>query len=84
MSKHAAATFANALRKAGVDNPVVVLDNGEDAVEYLAGAGPHAGRSLPALVLLDLKLPRRSGFEVLEWLGAQPGHRRQNLVVLKS
>ena len=63
------------LKKAGVENPVHVAWNGQDAVDYLAAAldpGRSAGHQLPFLILLDLKLPYRDGFEVLEWIRTQP------------
>lgn len=63
------------LKKAGVENPVHVAWNGQDAVDYLAAAldpGRSAGHPLPFLILLDLKLPYRDGFEVLEWIRTQP------------
>jgi CheY-like chemotaxis protein len=76
-----------AFRKIGSAHPIRVLSHGEAAVDYLAGQGAYADRAshpLPALMLLDLKLPRRSGFEVLEWLRGQPGLRRLPVVVLTS
>jgi CheY-like chemotaxis protein len=76
-----------AFRRAGVDSPIQVVADGEAAVDYLAGRGPYADRErhpLPALMLLDLKLPRRSGFEVLEWLRRQPRLRRLPVVILTS
>jgi len=76
-----------AFRRLRVVNPVRVASDGEEAVAYLAGTGPFADRlanPLPALVLLDLKLPRRSGHEVLDWLKAQPVLRRIPVVVLTS
>ena len=63
------------------------LENGEDAVAYLAGEGEYADRGrfpLPVLVLLDLKLPRKSGHEVLAWLREQPGLKRLPVAVLTS
>ena len=51
------------------------LTNGDDVVAYLAGEEPYENRAahpMPSMVLLDLKLPRRSGFEVLQWLRRQP------------
>ena len=76
-----------AFRRLRVVNPVRVASDGEEAVAYLAGTGPFADRlanPLPALVLLDLKLPRRSGHEVLDWVKAQPVLRRIPVVVLTS
>lgn len=52
-----------------------VVEHGDAAVEYLAGEGDYCDRDrypLPNLMLLDLNMPRRSGFEVLEWLQSQP------------
>ncbi|HEX2222963.1 MAG TPA: response regulator [Thermoanaerobaculia bacterium] len=74
-----------AFRKLGDESRIRVLNNGENALAYLAGEGDYADRvrfPLPDLMLLDLKLPRRSGFEVLEWLRGQPGLRRLPVVVL--
>ncbi len=76
-----------AFRKAGLPNPVRVLGDGDAAVAYLTGDGEYADRAahpIPALVLLDLKLPRRSGLEVLAWLKARPGLRRLPVAVLTS
>ena len=76
-----------AFRRIGAVHPLRVLSDGEQGLAYLAGEGSYADREahpLPALVLLDLKLPRRSGFEVLEWLRGQPGLRRLPVVVLTS
>jgi len=50
------------------------VTNGDDAVAYIAGEGPYENRGVhpfPLVILLDLKLPRRSGFEVLQWLRSQ-------------
>jgi CheY-like chemotaxis protein len=76
-----------AFKKAQLLNPLHIVDNGDAAVDYLSGKPPYDDRSLhplPAVVLLDLKLPRRSGLEVLEWLRQQPGLRRLPVVVLTS
>ena len=76
-----------AFRKAGVANATQVVADGDGAIAYLAGTGPYADRDrypLPALLLLDLKMPRMSGFDVLAWLRAQPGLRRLPVVVLTS
>lgn len=64
------------------------LTNGDDVIEYLSGDGPYENRSaypMPAIVLLDLKLPRRSGFEVLQWLRRQAtGLNRMPVIILTS
>ena len=76
-----------AFKKAHLMNPVQVVDDGDKAVAYLSGQGPYADREtypLPMLLLLDLKLPRRSGLEVLEWLRGQEGLKRLPVVVLTS
>lgn len=76
-----------AFRNAKLINPLQVVDDGEGAVAYLAGEGKYADRTsfpLPTLVLLDLKLPKKPGHEVLEWLRAQSGLKRIPVVVLTS
>jgi CheY-like chemotaxis protein len=76
-----------AFRKAGLANPVMVVKDGEEAVAYLSGTELYADREhypLPTLVLLDLKLPRKNGLEVLAWLREQPGLRRLPVVVLTA
>ncbi|WP_413436943.1 response regulator [Sulfuriferula sp. GW1] len=79
--------FRRAKDKTNLVNPLQVVEDGEAAVAYLSGQGQYADRNrypLPALVLLDLKLPRKSGLEVLAWLREQPGLRRLPVVVLTS
>ena len=65
-----------AMQKAGVLNPLQVASDGQQAIDYLKGAGKFANRvefPLPCLVLLDLKLPRVMGLDVLKWIREQPG-----------
>ncbi len=76
-----------AFRKANVTVPLQVVEDGEVAVRYLSGEEPYSDRDrypLPVLILLDLKLPRKSGAEVLAWLRQQPALKRLPVVVLTS
>jgi CheY-like chemotaxis protein len=76
-----------AFQKARLLNPLRIVRDGEEAIQYLRGEGVFADRlknPLPALLLLDLRMPRRNGFEVLEWLRDQPGLKRLTAVVLTS
>lgn len=78
--------IAHAFRKAQVPHRLEVVSDGEHAIEHLASrhAGEHGEQPLPVMVLLDLKLPRKSGFEVLEWIRAHPSLRHLPVVVLTS
>lgn len=74
-------------QRAGIPNPVRVATDGQMAVDYLAGTGVYGNRAahpLPCLVLLDLKLPRKSGLEVLEWVKQQPHLKKLVVVVFSS
>jgi len=76
-----------AFKQAGISNPVHVAPDGQEAIDYLAGHGKYSDRSacpLPDLVLLDLKLPRLNGFEVLRWIRQRPAFRELKVVVLTS
>ena len=68
--------FQHAMTKAGVTNPIQVASDGQQAIDYLQGAGKFADRDkypFPCLVLLDLKLPYVMGLEVLKWIRKQRG-----------
>ena len=79
--------FRRAARRAKFSQPLHVVTNGEEVVGYLKGDGQFADRThypLPGLVLLDLKMPRMNGFEVLEWIRSQPQFTSLQVVVLSS
>ncbi|HEY3707464.1 MAG TPA: response regulator [Terracidiphilus sp.] len=74
-----------AFDKAELNATLVRAKDGDDAVAYLDGTGPYQNREeypLPSLVLLDIKLPRRSGFEVLSWIRRDPRPLRRLPVVM--
>jgi two-component system response regulator len=76
-----------ALKKNNIANEVVVARDGEEALEYLTATGKYAGRpaaDLPQIVLLDLKLPKAGGLEVLRAMRADPHTRLLPVVVLTS
>src|SRR5262245_51271447 len=75
------------LGSSAIQNPRHFVDSGEKAIEYLSGVGEYSDRKrypLPALVLLDLKLPGIDGFEVLRWIRGNQQLRNLRVVVLTS
>jgi CheY-like chemotaxis protein len=76
-----------AFKKNRIANEVIVARDGVEALDYLFGSGAHAGRDLtamPAVVLLDLKLPRLDGLEVLRRIRADERTRLLPVVVLTT
>lgn len=76
-----------ALRRNNIMNEVVVACDGQEAIDYLFGSGSYAGRDMnvmPAVVMLDLKLPRLSGLEVLTRIRNDARTKRLPVVVLTS
>jgi len=76
-----------AFAKAGVITPVYFAKDGQEVLDYLQGHSPFENPvefPLPDLLLLDLKLPHISGFQVLQWLRQQPCLKRLLVVVLSS
>ena len=76
-----------ALKKNNIVNEVVVARDGVEALDYLFGTGGHAGRDLsamPQLVLLDLKLPKIDGLQVLQKIRSDERTRRLPVVIFTS
>jgi CheY-like chemotaxis protein len=75
-----------ALAQCQLANDIVVSRDGADALDYVYRRGGHAQRSVgdPAVILLDLKLPKIDGLEVLERIKRDPDHRRSPVVMLTS
>ncbi|HSU53969.1 MAG TPA: response regulator [Candidatus Dormibacteraeota bacterium] len=79
--------FEHACRKAGVDCTIRTVEDGDDAMDYLRGKGAFCDRNrypMPQLILLDLKMPRLNGFEVLELLRSEEQFRSIPIIVLSS
>jgi CheY-like chemotaxis protein len=76
-----------AFEQAGFTNPIAVVRDGKQAVEYLQGQGPYADRirfPAPILLLLDLKMPRLTGFEVLTWIRQLPEWMSLPIIILSA
>ena len=73
-----------AIRKEGIENPLVVASDGTEAFDLMFGNGGPEGPITPALVLLDIKMPRVDGFEVLERIRADQRTSRIPVVMMTS
>ncbi len=76
-----------AFKQAAIPNPLFVVRDGQEAIDYLAGNGKYAERAahpLPRLLLLDLRMPWMDGFDVLAWLRTQPRFNNLPVIVLTS
>ena len=79
--------FQRAFNRAGIPVMLHFVRDGQEVIEYLQGEGQFAdrlGHPLPQLMLLDLKMPRVDGFEVLEWVRKQPGFNGLQLVIFSA
>ena len=78
---------SKALMRAKVDNPIVTVGHGYEAIEYLQGTGKYTNREefpLPCFILLDLKMPRMNGLEFLSWVQKTPEFRRIPTIVFTT
>ena len=76
-----------ALARGHISNELVIAEDGQEALDYLRGEGAYAGRAVaetPSVILLDLKLPKVSGLEVLRAVRADSRLRRVPVVILTS
>ncbi|HTW64526.1 MAG TPA: response regulator [Bryobacteraceae bacterium] len=76
-----------ALDKAHIANQLILAEDGQEALDYVFGAGAHVGRDVsdqPMLTLLDLKLPKIGGLDVLRGIRGDPRTRRMPVVILTS
>ena len=76
-----------AFKKAGFDIPLQEVHNGEQAIAYLQGIEPYGDRSrfpLPTVMLMDLNMPMKNGFDVLSWVRIQPRLNRLSIFVLTA
>jgi CheY-like chemotaxis protein len=76
-----------ALERAGIPNPLYVVRNGQEAIDWLSGSGDFSNREkhpLPSVMLLDLKMPAVDGFDVLKWLRSRPDFNNLPIIVLTS
>ncbi|HTD88931.1 MAG TPA: response regulator [Candidatus Binatia bacterium] len=76
-----------AFKQARFLNPLQIVQDGAEAIAYLNGDGKYADRNhypMPGLLLLDLKMPNKNGFEVMEWIRNQPALSHLKIVVLTT
>ena len=76
-----------AFKMAEIPNALQVVTDGQEAISYLEGDGKYADRDahpLPSLMVMDIKMPRKTGFEVLEWVKRNEGPLRRIPIVIVS
>jgi len=80
------ALILRALRKVNLTNAIDVVRDGAEALDYIFGSGPHEGRGVahPTVTLLDIKLPKVDGLEVLRRIREDPRTKQNPVVMLTS
>jgi CheY-like chemotaxis protein len=76
-----------AFKKAAFKNPLQEVHNGEEAIAYLKGEGIYGDRRkfpMPSVMLLDLNMPMKNGFDLLSWRQTQPALKRLSVIVLTA
>jgi len=76
-----------AFKKNNISNKIIIAKDGVEAIDFLLGTGPYAGRSMkdsPVVVLLDLKLPKMDGLEVLKTIRQNEATKLIPVVILTS
>ncbi len=76
-----------AFRRANLHNPLHIVTDGVEAVQYLIGEGKYADRHahpMPHLIVMDIKMPRKTGLEILEWLKKDGALKRIPVVIVSS
>jgi CheY-like chemotaxis protein len=77
----------HAFQSAGISNPLRIVNDGQEAIDYLKGNGAYSDRGafpLPKLVLLDLKMPRLNGFDVIGWMRRHYPWKLTPIIILSS
>src|SRR5579883_1451733 len=76
-----------AFKRAGLAHPIQVVGDGQQVIDYLAGVGKYANRELhplPKLAIFDIKMPKRDGFEALQWARQQARFNRLPIMMHSS
>jgi CheY-like chemotaxis protein len=79
--------FKMAFKRATLPHSIHFVDDGQKVIDWLSGTGEYSNRAkfpLPSLVILDLKMPVKTGFEALQWIRSHEKHRQLPAIILSS